>query len=141
MAVPAIIGAALPFISNALDKFFTDKDERAKAEEEVQQALVEALSKTNEGQLLVNKTEAQHRSVWVAGWRPFIGWVCGIGLAYKYLLQPLLQTLVDMVSVMAGIEPFTVSVPQGWDELFTLLMGLLGLGTLRTYEKKLGVTK
>lgn len=72
----------------------------------------------------INKVEAQHRSMFVAGWRPFIGWVCGIAFAFHYIVMPLLLAYTDI----EVIEFDTNS-------LFTVLMGMLGLGGLRTYEK------
>ena len=79
------------------------------------------------GQLEINKTEAANPSVFVSGWRPFIGWICGIGLAYQFLIYPILIAFV----------PHIVQLDMG--TLITLLGGLLGLGTLRTVEKLNGV--
>jgi hypothetical protein len=87
-------------------------------------------------QLLVNLAEASHRTVFVAGWRPFIGWVCGSALAYNFIFRDVL------VWVLATWAP-TFAVPPAlhMDQLMTVLLGLLGLGTLRTVEKVGGVTK
>ena len=77
----------------------------------------------------VNALEAQHRSVFVAGWRPFIGWICGIAFGYHYILLPFAKS----IAAYNGIE---VEWPVlETDQLFTVLMGMLGLGGLRTYEK------
>ena len=78
----------------------------------------------------INKVEAQHRSLFVAGWRPFIGWVCGIAFAFHYIVMPLLLSYTDI----KVIEFDTNS-------LFTVLMGMLGLGGLRTFEKLKDKTK
>ncbi len=86
------------------------------------------------GQLEVNKAEATSASVFVSGWRPFIGWVCGAALAYTYLLYPLLM--------WAGALWFPAIKPPvlGNDGmLYELLFGMLGLGALRTFEKIKGV--
>jgi hypothetical protein len=72
----------------------------------------------------INKVEAQNRSVFVAGWRPFIGWVCGVAFAFHYIVMPLLLAYTDMKPVEFDTN-----------SLFTVLMGMLGLGGLRTYEK------
>ena len=72
----------------------------------------------------INKVEAQNRSVFVAGWRPFIGWVCGVAFAFHYIVMPLLLAYTDMKLVEFDTN-----------SLFTVLMGMLGLGGLRTYEK------
>jgi len=75
-------------------------------------------------QTKINELEAQHRTVFVAGWRPFIGWVCGFAFAFHYIVMPLLQSYTDI-----KIVEFDTN------SLFTVLMGMLGLGGLRTYEK------
>ena len=75
----------------------------------------------------LNKAEAQHRSIFVAGWRPFIGWVCGVAFATHYIIIPVIATYTDF------------AVPEfDTNSLFTVLMGMLGLGGLRTYEKMKG---
>jgi len=78
----------------------------------------------------INKVEAQHRSMFVAGWRPFIGWICGIAFAFHYIVMPLLLAYTDM-------KPIEFDT----NSLFTVLMGMLGLGGLRTYEKLKDKTK
>lgn len=78
----------------------------------------------------INKVEAQNRSMFVSGWRPFIGWICGIAFAFHYIVMPLLLSYTD-------IEP----VEFDTNSLFTVLMGMLGLGGLRTYEKLKDKTK
>lgn len=86
-------------------------------------------------QLEINKAETAHRSIFVAGWRPFIGWVCGMSLAYQYLLRPIL---------MFVSKAFHFDIPDfpGIDDnLWELMIGMLGLGTLRTFEKIKNVSK
>ena len=75
------------------------------------------------GQMQINQVEAASSSVFVSGWRPFIGWVCGIGLGYQFLIFP----------ILIGFAPKIQQLDIG--TLLTLLMGMLGLGTMRTYEK------
>ena len=88
------------------------------------------------GQLEINKAEAASGSVFKGGWRPFIGWVCGIAFAYHFVLQPLIVFGVTA----AGVEiPELPSFDMG--SLMTVMMGMLGLGGLRSYEKKQGLTK
>ena len=74
------------------------------------------------------------QSIFVAGWRPFVGWMCGVGLAYQAILHNLLEWL-------SGIYGFPVPPAPDSDVLVYVLGGLLGLGALRTYEKKAKVTK
>jgi uncharacterized membrane protein len=88
------------------------------------------------GQLEVNKAEAASSSVFVAGWRPAVGWVCASALAYTYLLYPLL------LWIAAAWWPQVKPPVLGNDGmLFELLLGMLGLGGLRTYEKLKGVAR
>lgn len=77
-------------------------------------------------QTKINEIEAQHRTVFVAGWRPFIGWICGVALAYNFVIRDLLVWLV---------QPEVVPPALQMEHLLTVLMGMLGLGGLRTYEK------
>lgn len=75
-------------------------------------------------QVSLNKNESQHRSLLVAGWRPFIGWVCGVGLANTFIINPWLQWLY-------GVEGPKLPL----DVMIELVIAMLGLGTLRTFEK------
>jgi len=77
-------------------------------------------------QTKINEIEAQHRTVFVAGWRPFIGWVCGVALAYNFVIRDLF---------IWAIKPEVVPPALQMEHLMTVLLGMLGLGGLRTYEK------
>ena len=74
----------------------------------------------------INKVEAQHRTIFVAGWRPFIGWVCGFALAYNFVLRDLLIWLLGQEGVPPALQ---------MEHLMTVLVGMLGLGGMRTFEK------
>jgi hypothetical protein len=87
-------------------------------------------------QVEVNKAEAASGSVFKGGWRPFIGWVCGAAFAYHFVLQPF---IVFGVAVAGVAIPELPSFDMG--SLMTVMMGMLGLGGLRSYEKKQGLTK
>ena len=84
----------------------------------------------------INKIEAAHKSVFVAGWRPFIGWVCGLALAYNFILRDLM--VWGLALTAAGTPP---PPPLHLDVLTTILYALLGLGGLRTFEKLQGRTR
>ncbi len=77
-------------------------------------------------QTKINEVEAKHRSVFVAGWRPFIGWVCGLALAYNFIIRDLFIWVIDPEIVPPALQ---------MEHLMTVLFGMLGLGGLRTYEK------
>ena len=118
-------------VAGILDKFVVDKDLKMQLQHELETALQNA----NLAQLEVNKVEATHKSIFVAGWRPFVGWVCGVALAYHFILSPLLQFGI----ALAGIEQELPEFEFG--QLSTVLMGMLGLGGLRTFEKMKGVAR
>ena len=118
-------------ISNILDKFVADKDLKQKLEHE----LKTELHRANMAQIEVNKVEAQHRTVFVAGWRPFTGWVCATALAYHFIIEPVLVFFISLYGVDIQLPQFDMG------SLLTVLMGMLGLGGLRTYEKKQGLTQ
>ena len=127
-----------PILEGVL-RLIPDKNARAEAEEAFNSQMLVALSGLVQGQLEINKAEASHSSIFVAGWRPAIGWVCGIALAWNFVLQPL---LLWAVWLMPEYTAQVASAPQlDTNELMTVLLGMLGLGGLRTYEKKLGVER
>jgi hypothetical protein len=111
-----------------LDKFIPDADTKQKIAHELATMSENHAQELAKSQIEVNKTEAAHKSLFVAGWRPAIGWICGISLLYSTMLSPIL-----------GIW-FTV--PPVNDELLsTVLMGMLGLGAMRSFEKVKGVQR
>lgn len=81
------------------------------------------------GQMKVNEAEANHRSVFVAGWRPFIGWVGGSALAMKFMILPIVEVLCDA----NGIDIVMPVISA--DELYPIILGMLGIGGFRTFEK------
>jgi len=127
-------GVAQPIeaIGNILDQLFTSDDERLSKQE----ALDRLAQAPQIAQIEINKVEASHRTAFVAGWRPFIGWVCGLALAYNYIVRDILVWLLAAFSPAAPVPP-----ALQMDQLMTLLLGLLGLGTLRTVEKLNGTSK
>lgn len=103
-----------------------DPVEMAKLEIQMQQ-IEQAIAK---GQIQVNTEEAKHSAIFVAGWRPFIGWVCGSALAFHYIVSPLILWLCLIAGIIIP-QPPVLDIAS----LMTLLGGLLGLGGLRTFEK------
>jgi len=86
-----------------------------------------------QAQTEINKAEATNASLFVAGWRPYVGWICGSGLAYQFLLQPLL-------SWASSIWHIPSPPPLDIQTLTTVLFGMLGLGAMHSYDKKQGTT-
>ena len=118
-----------------LDKIIPDKDARERAQAELLKAAQDQDFQKAMGQLEVNKVEAQHASLFVAGWRPAVGWICVVGLAYNFLAYPLLTWLVAATG--AEINP----PPLLSENLMELVLGMLGLGALRSFEKFKGVAR
>ena len=110
-------------VANVADDYVFTDEERAAVQKSI-----------DDGQLKINMAEAQHRSIFVAGWRPFIGWVCGFGLIYSFLIVPVL----DVCFKYFGAE---VQLENDRTSLMTLTTALLGLGGMRTYEKIKGASK
>lgn len=113
-------------VGNVFDKLFTSDEERLQAEA----VLTKLKQHPAELQVELNKIEAQHRSVFVAGWRPFIGWVCGVGLAFTFIINPLFQWYSGSPGPELQVDVMT-----------ELVIALLGLGALRTAEKLGGRAK
>lgn len=117
----------------ALDSLFTSDDERLSKQEAIERLRQEP----HKLQALITLQEASHRSVFVAGWRPFIGWVCGLVLAYTYIFRDLAQWLLAVVAPSLPPLPALSSM-----EIITeIIFALLGLGALRTVEKVKGAAK
>lgn len=133
-----LINKALGPILDGVLRFIPDKNERARAKEQFEGQMLAAMTSLVQGQLEINKMEAQHSSTFVAGWRPAIGWICGVALGWNFVIQPLLLYVAWLIPEGAELA----NAPQlETGELMTVLLGMLGLGGLRTYEKRLGVAR
>ncbi len=123
--------ALAPKLIELLAQYIPDPTAREKAV----QALFALLQDGDRAQMAVNQQEAGHAALFVAGWRPAIGWTCAAALAFEYLVSPLGQ----WIGFIAGHpipKPPTLS-----DNLFELMMGMLGLGALRSLEKIKGAAR
>lgn len=131
-----LVASLIPSVTGLLDKVVEDKDQKAKLAHEIATLAEKQAHDAAMAQVEVNKAEAQHRSIFVAGWRPFIGWVCGIALAYHFVLAPL---------IVFGVAWSGAAIPEiptfDMDSLMTVLLGMLGLGGMRSFEKAKGLTK
>ncbi len=122
--------------TNLLDKFIEDKDQKAKLAHELATMADKMAHEQQLAQIAVNKEEAASGSIFKGGWRPFIGWVCGIAFFYHFVLNPIILFVIAII----GIE--IPSLPEfQMNTLLTVLGGMLGIGSLRTYEKQKGLTK
>lgn len=134
----AAIASTADFLGGILKRAFPEKMselDAAKLNQELSLALLNGELQPMLAQLEVNKTEAAHDSIFVAGWRPFIGWVCGAAFAYTFVLQPFAVFLVVTAKWSAPPLPSLDMMP-----MLTVLGGMLGLGAMRSYEKVKGET-
>ena len=117
-------------VTGLLDKVIEDKDQKAKLAHEIAPMSDQHAQEALMGQLEINKAEASSGSLFKGGWRPFIGWVCGFAFAYHFVLQPLIVFGVTAAGVdMPALPEFDMG------SLLTVMMGMLGLGGLRSVEK------
>ena len=116
-------------VTGLLDKFIEDKDKKNAIAFELSTMAEKHAQELAKAQLEVNKTEAAHRSLFVSGWRPAVGWTCCIGLASQYILIP-------MANFALALADSTVKIPVlDMATMMPVLMGMLGLGAMRTVEK------
>lgn len=118
-AVGEVVKEGLGGVGKILDKVITNQVERGEID-----------IKFNQLQTKINELESQSVSLFVSGWRPFCGWVCSFGVGFNYIIRPLLNYFLavfyPLVSQMDSLD---------MTQLMPLLMGMLGFGALRTYEK------
>jgi hypothetical protein len=114
-----------------LNKFVPDPEAKAKFESELRNSL----QLWDKGQTDVNAVEAANPNMFVSGWRPFIGWVCGLALAYQYVAAPLIMWLATSVGIKLAM------FPKLDDTLWQLVFAMLGLGGMRTFEKLKGIAR
>ena len=113
-----VVAGIIDKVADKIDDFTLDKEEKAQLIQEI-----------NKAQIEVNKVEANSNSLFVAGWRPFVGWTCGIALCYHFVLQPFLVFLLYSSGYQMDLPVFDMTT------LTTILLGMLGLGGMRSFEK------
>lgn len=134
MANPLLIMPFLEFGAKLLERWFPDPEKKAAAEMELFKLMQAGELQTTIAQLEVNAKEAQHQSIFVAGWRPFVGWVCGSAFLYVSILHSLLAWY-------ARTKGWPAPPTLDSDVLMYVLGGMLGLGGFRSMEKIKGVSK
>ena len=122
-------------VTGLLDKFIEDKDQKARLAHEIATLAERQAHEIATAQIAVNKEEAASKSMFVSGWRPAVGWVCTIGLATNYLFVPICNFILTINKHPITIPPLDLS------EMMPVLLGMLGLGGLRTYEKTKDVAR
>ena len=129
-------GNILDGAANLADALVTTDKERIAGANERKRLEIEDRRQQNElmsKQIAVNTAEARHRSMFVAGWRPAIGWTCALAMCYHFLIEPLFGEFLAAAGWPLG--------ELAWQELSPVLLGMLGMAGLRTYEKSKGITK
>ena len=129
----ALLGPIGGAINTVVDRLVPDNNKAAELKLAMMAELQTGALAQAAAQLEINKVEAAHGSIFVSGWRPFIGWICGVALAYQYVLSPVAMYLTNAF----GLE---VPAPPTLDNnLWELVLGMLGMGAMRTFEKMQGV--
>lgn len=123
------IGGIVESVGKVADDLFTSDEERMKAELDLFSAETTRLQSQTE----VNKVEAGSSSIFVAGWRPAIGWICGISLGYVSIIEPIARFTSQVIYGYTGNFPVINT-----DITMQILIGMLGLGLYRSYDKKQG---
>ena len=118
----SIVASLVGPVAGLLDKFIEDKDQKARLSHEIATLAEKQSHEALKGQLEINKMEAAHKSLFVAGWRPAIGWICALGLLYNTII-------VNLLGIWLEVDPVDTTL------LVPVMMGLLGLGAMRSYEK------
>jgi len=143
MALPAILagigtkllgdgGAKLAVgIAESIDRFVETEEERKAADI----ILIKAMQEPDKWQAEINKIEAGHRSLFVAGWRPALGWICAASLAWTWVLAPFAKMTLDAFGIVVELPVLDTNGTMG------LVLPMLGMGALRTYEKMNGISK
>lgn len=128
MITDILTGGVTNLIGKVIDKVFPDPKQAAEAK-----ALLLSMDLSSDiEQIKVNIEEAKSESLFKSGWRPFVGWVCGVAFAYKFIIMPFLMFLITLVGWHVPLNSLPV---LDWTELSAVLFGMLGLGYYRTREK------
>tara|TARA_R100000935_G_scaffold50913_1_gene77102 strand:- start:1027 stop:1410 length:384 start_codon:yes stop_codon:yes gene_type:complete len=124
----SLLASLIGPVSGLLSEFIEDKDKANALAAEISTLASRQATELAKGQLEVNKAEAQSGSLFIGGWRPFVGWTCGVGLAYNVIISQILAIWFEVPTVDPSL-------------LTPVLMGMLGMGAMRSYEKKNSVAK
>lgn len=132
IAIP-VVETGLEVLGKVIDRVWPDPQQAAAAKLELVKMEQSGELAVLLGQMKVNEVEAANQSVWVAGWRPAVGWVCALAFFYKFVFAPLFVLILTTfgLNIVLPVLDFT--------EMSTILLGMLGIGGLRTVEKLKGV--
>jgi hypothetical protein len=135
MGLGGIFKELISPITGIVEELVVDKDKRNEIKLKIEELADKADERYHQeliAQTEVNKIEAAHASIFVAGWRPFIGWTSGVGLAYSFVLAPFIE-------FVARANGYTQEMPMpDAAHLLTLVTAMLGVGAMRSYDKSKG---
>jgi len=136
------LSSAFDLIKTGVDKIWPDADAESKRKYNEHMAQISATLELAKGQIETNKVEAAHKSIFVAGWRPSIGWICAVGLGYQFLVYPML-CWGWMLLQARQVVPLDLTTPPPLETgtILSLVTGMLGLGITRAAEKLKGVAR
>ena len=133
--IQALLPQIIPILGNVLDKAITNKDEKHKLLTGIESALVANAHNINIETIKTNQVEAGHRSIWVAGWRPAIGWSLAVGIFWMLVGQPTAHWLMALSGHHTSIPELPVDI------LFELTLAMLGMSAVRSFDKLKGLAK
>ena len=126
----ALLDSLIGPVTGLLDKFIEDKDQKSALAHEIATMSQKYAQESALAQVEVNKVEAAHKSLFVSGWRPAVGWVCVLGMFGNFITIPFSNFVLALLEldIVIPLVPLETMMP--------VLMGMLGLGAMRSYEKK-----
>ncbi len=122
-------------VTGLLDKFIEDKDQKARLAHDLATMADQHAQELAKGQLAINLAESKHKSLFVSGWRPALGWVAVLGMFGNYITIPFTNFVLALLEIDITIPLISL------ETMMPIVMGMLGLGGLRTFEKHKGVHK
>ena len=129
-----LLGELIGPVTGLISEFVEDKDKSKALAHEIATMAEKHANELAKAQIEVNKTEAAHRSIFVSGWRPAVGWVCVLGMAGNFMVIPFANFVLALMEIQVSIPLVEL------DTMMPVLMGMLGLGAMRSWEKTKGVS-
>lgn len=141
-AIGTVISKAAEKVGLVIDRLVPDKAKAEEIKRETERELMRAAVSGDLAQIELNKIEAANPNLWVSGWRPAIGWTCATGLFLQFIFFPLFQWFFE-IAVYVQCETACVfpKPPMLSDMLFELVLAMLGMGALRSFDKYTGVAR
>jgi len=130
-----LISSLVTPVTGLLDKFIEDKDQKAALAHEIATLADKQAQEQIVEQIKTNQIEAAHQSMFVAGWRPAVGWVCALAMLLNFILIPFINLGMEFAGQDIRLDLIEM------DTMMPVLLGMLGLGGMRSYEKARNVAR